>query len=174
MQKSPLIHRFYNNPADCRGRFRPEASNLMGCRWILLLGALFSLSFIGCTPDGTDGTDGSDNNSVEVAPPSGPNIMSLSVNDPRVRACDIIVSEVDSMRVQRVHFDQAVKGAAHIRSPKTGIALIARQDQGLSGQVAYVELQLNGNQNARLIIEESTCTDRLGKILANVSAHLDG
>lgn len=98
---------------------------------------------------------------------SGTNVLSLSVENMAVRACELVF-EPGARRITAVGFKDNVVGEWMLKKGRTGVAFTARSDGALAGTV--VDLTLSGTQSAvpsDAVPALARCVDRLGQPVAS-------
>jgi hypothetical protein len=95
----------------------------------------------------------------------------LRLSPASARACDILLEDVAGAKVSRVLFSDDVKGHAIREGERTAVSVISRTDSGFAANGVTLELIGDGQVSPK--VATVSCSDKLGKKLADTSASVD-
>jgi hypothetical protein len=95
----------------------------------------------------------------------------LRLSPASARACDILLEDVAGAKVSRVVFSDDVKGHAIREGERTAVSVISKSDNEFATNGVTLELIGDGQVSPK--VTTVSCSDKLGKKLADASASVD-
>jgi hypothetical protein len=91
----------------------------------------------------------------------------ISIGNPAVRSCDVLLEEAAGTRVVDVAFTDDVVGRTKQRSPKVSVSFFAKDDAAMTSGVVEISVgAADGHPGATLdapTVSQAVCYDREGK-----------
>lgn len=95
---------------------------------------------------------------------------SLTVDDPAVRSCEIVLNDPDGA-IESVTFASTVMGGHLRRGPHVAISFVQREDLAFPGNSLALELEASAS-TVNVTVVSSQCFDRLGQPRPTASINL--